>query len=275
MRAADGTELLVRHWPASSTPAWTTALIVHGIAEHSGRYEHVGDRLARLGVEVLGSDLRGFGASGGPRASLDDWAVLHDDLAELLATARAMAPERPVAVYGHSMGGLIVLGYALSDRPQPDAYVLSAPAIDASIPAWQRIGVRALSAVAPGTKLPNRIDGATLSRDPSVGERYIADPLTVHSTTVRFAKLAFAEQARVASELERRGDAAITLPTLVIHGGDDRLVPTASTARLEQLPAVTRRVLPGLRHEVHNEPEGLDVVDEIAAWLRSELAPGA
>jgi alpha-beta hydrolase superfamily lysophospholipase len=269
IRAADGTELLVRHWASQGTPPWATVIIVHGIAEHSGRYEHVGDRLAAAGAEVLGYDLRGFGASGGPRASLDRWSQLHDDLAELLTAARASLPARPVAVYAHSMGGLIALGYALSDQPRPDAFVLSAPAIEASIPAWQRLGVRTLSVIAPRATLPNRIDGAVLSRDPSVGGRYIADPLTVHATTTRFARLAFAEQDRVIAGIDR-----LDVPTLVVHGGDDRLVPTASSERLERLPVVTRRVVPDLRHELHNEPEGLDVVDQIAAWLRSTLAPG-
>jgi alpha-beta hydrolase superfamily lysophospholipase len=270
VRAADGTDLLVRHWASQSTQPWATVFIVHGIAEHSGRYEHVGDRLAAVGAEVVGSDLRGFGASGGPRASLDRWSQLHDDLAELLDAARASAPDCPIAVYAHSMGGLIALGYALSDRPPPDAYVLSAPAIEASIPAWQRLGVRTLSVIAPRATVPNRIDGSVLSRDPSVGERYIADPLTVHATTARFARLAFAEQERVIAALDR-----LDVPTLVVHGGDDRLVPTASSERFERLPVVTRRVVPDLRHEVHNEPEGLEVIDEIAAWLRSKLVSGA
>ena len=269
VRAADGTELLVRHWASQRTPSWATVIIVHGLAEHSGRYEHVGERLAVAGAEVISYDQRGFGASGGPRAYVDDWTVLHRDLGERLAAARSEAGERPVAIYGHSMGALVVLGYALSDRPRPDACVLSAPAIEASIPAWQRIGVRVVAVLSPRSTIPNRIDGSVLSRDPAVGERYIADPLTVHTTTARFARLAFAEQERVIAELDR-----LDVPTLVVHGGDDRLVPTASSERLERLPVVTRRVVPDLRHEVHNEPEGLEIVDEIGAWLRSTLVRG-
>jgi acylglycerol lipase len=151
---------------------------------------------------------------------------------------------------------------------QPDAYVLSAPAIDASIPAWQWVAVRGLGSVAPRAKIGNRIQGAALSRDPSVGGPYNADPLTVHSTTARFALAAFGEQARVSAALHR-----LAVPALVIHGGDDRLVPTASSERLAGLPGVTRGVYPGLRHEVHNEPEGLEIVDDVAVWLRLTLVP--
>ena len=267
--ADDGVELLVRRWPAQSTPAWSTVLIVHGIAEHSGRYEHVGDRFAGAGATVVSYDQRGFGASDGQRAYVETWDRVHDDLEGRLAAARGESGGRPVAIYGHSLGGLISLGYGLTDRPQPDGLVLSAPAIDASIPAWQRVAVRGLGAVAPRAKVGNCIDGAVLSRDPAVGERYIADPLTVHSTTARFALSAFGEQERVRAALDR-----LAVPTLVIHGGDDRLVPTASSERLARLPGVTRRVYPGLRHEVHNEPEGLEVVDDVAAWLRLTLGSG-
>jgi acylglycerol lipase len=267
VHAADGTELLVRHWSPGNEPAWSSVLIVHGLAEHSGRYEHVGDRLAGAGAEVASYDQRGFGASGGPQAYVDDWSQLHEDLEGRLAAARASADGRPVAIYGHSVGGLVTLGYALTDRPQADAYVLSAPAIDGAIPAWQRVVARVLNRVAPRTLVANAFDGSVLSRDPTVGERYIGDPLTLRKTSGRFAVLAFREQERVVASLER-----LDRPTLVVHGGDDRLVPTASSERLAELPVVTRRVLPGLRHEVHNEPEGPDVVDGIATWLRSTLA---
>ena len=267
VHAVDGTELLVRHWPARTTPAWATVVIVHGLAEHSGRYEHVGDRLAEAGVDVASYDQRGWGASGGPRAYVDDWSQLHDDLGERLAAARASAGGRPIAIYGHSVGGLITLGYAVTDRPQPDAYVLGAPAVEGDVPAWQRVLSRGLNVVAPKSLLTNSFGETVLSRDPLVWERYVADPMAFHKTSVRFAVLAFAEQKRVLNSLDR-----LRVPTLVIHGGDDRLVPTASSERLAVLPGVTRRVLPGLRHEVHNEPEGPEVVDGIGDWLRSTLA---
>jgi alpha-beta hydrolase superfamily lysophospholipase len=267
VHAADGTELLARHWPASDPPAWSTVLIVHGLAEHSGRYEHVGSRLVDAGAEVASYDQRGFGASGGPRAYVEDWSQLHDDLEGRLAAARASADGRPVAIYGHSLGALVTLGCALTDRAQADAYVLSAPAIADGLPAWQRVVARVLNGVAPRTLIANAFDGSVLSRDPTVGERYLADPLTFRKTSVRFGRLAFREQDRVVASLDR-----LDRPTLVIHGGDDRLVPTVSSEPLAKLPVVTRRVLPGLRHEVHNEPEGPEVVDDIAAWLRSTLA---
>jgi len=265
--AADGTPILVRHWAPAGEP-WAYAVLVHGIAEHSGRYEHVGDWLAEAGLDVVGYDLRGFGGSGGPRAWVDRWSRHHDDLEERVASARAVAAGRPVVVYGHSLGGLIALGYALSDAPrlQPDALILSAPALDSTVPGWKRILARGIAAVRPRLEMANDFDGGLLSRDRTVGERYLVDPLNHHRTTVGFAVRAFDEQTRVRSALRR-----LTIPTLVFHGEADELVPAEVSAPLAELPSVTRRTYPRLRHETHNEPEGAEVVADAVAWLGSTV----
>ena len=267
----DGTELLVRHWSARGEP-WASILIVHGIAEHSGRYEDVGSWLAAAGLDVHSYDQRGFGASGGRRAWLDRWSRHLDDLEDRLAVVRVMARGRPLVVYGHSLGGLISLGYAVADlpRPLPDALVLSAPAIDATIPVWKRALARVLGAVAPTMTIPNELDGTLLSRDPAVGEQYLADKRNQHATTARLGAEALAEQTRVRAALGR-----LSLPTLVIHGEADRLVPTATSAPLESVAGVTRRTYPNLRHEVHNEPEGREVIGDVIAWLQATVGSSA
>jgi acylglycerol lipase len=265
--ARDGTALRIRHWPVTSGAPWASMLLVHGLAEHSGRYEHVGAQLAAAGIDPFAFDLRGFGASGGVRASVDRWSQLHDDLEERLVAVRSIAPDRPLALYGHSLGGLIVLGYVLDGRSRPDLLVLSAPAIGATVPAWQRALVGSLRRVAPGMQLPNRLEGEVLSRDPAVAAMYFADPLNQHRSTVRFAHAAFAEQRRVAAALDR-----LSIPTLVVHGGADRLVPAVTSEVLEGRPGVVRRVYPDLRHECHNEPEGPQVVNDIIGWVRERAS---
>jgi len=263
----DGTSLLVRHWPVPAGEPWATMLLVHGLAEHSGRYEHVGAQLADAGIDTHAFDQRGFGASGGPRASIDRWSQLHDDLEERIAAARSIAPTRPLILFGHSLGGLISLGYVLDGRSRPDLLVLSAPAIGASVPLWQRLLVGSLRRVAPGLLLSNRLDTEVLSSDPRVRASYIADPLNQHKSTVRFAHAAFGEQRRVAASLDR-----LALPTLVVHGADDRLVPTQTSGVLEGRPGVTRRVYPATRHELHNEPVTRQEVDDIVGWVRDRVS---
>jgi acylglycerol lipase len=269
--AADGTDLLVRHWPVDEAeaggawagPTWGSVLLVHGLGEHSGRYEHVGDQLTGAGLEVHAYDHRGSGGSSGRRGHVDRWEQYHEDLAERLGAVRAAAGSRPVVLYGHSMGGLVVLGYLLSDRPKPDLVVLSSPGLDSTLASWKKTLAPALSRILPKLAVPNGIDGSTLSRDPAVAAKVGADPLAIKASTTRFGAEALAEQARI-----RREYAGLRLPTLVLHGLDDGLVPAQASEILASNPSVERRTYPGLRHELHNEPEGPAIVGEIIDWIR-------
>ena len=173
---ADGTDLLVRRWPARGSASWASVLLIHGLGEHSGRYEHVGDQLAAAGLDVEAFDLRGNGGSGGRRGHVDRWSQFHDDLAERLQAVRGGASGRPVVLYGHSMGGLVVLGYLLTPRPRPDLVVLSSPGLDSTLAGWKKALAPVLGRIAPTLAIPNGIDGTTLSRDPTVAERVAVDP---------------------------------------------------------------------------------------------------
>src|SRR6185503_2267378 len=187
--AADGVDLLVRHWPATGGSAlapWASVLIVHGLAEHSGRYEHVGDQMAAAGLDAWAFDLRGNGGSGGRRGDVDRWSRLHDDLADVLARVRREAGGRPVVLYGHSMGGLIVLGYLIGDRPRPDLVVVTSPGLDSTLAGWKKALAPVLGRIVPTLPIPNGIDGSTLSRDPNVGEKVARDPACVTASTARF-----------------------------------------------------------------------------------------
>lgn len=258
---ADGLALLTRHWGADDP--WAALLLVHGLGEHSGRYEHVGDHLAAAGIETFAYDHRGNGGSDGRRGDIDRWSRYHDDMAERLAAVRAVSAGRPVIVYAHSMGGLIAAGYLLSDHPRPDLMVLSAPGLDSTLARWKIALAPVLGRIVPTLSVPNGVRMETLSRDPEVGRRLLADPLNGRASTARFAAEAIREQQRV-----RAGAKAIGGPTLVIHGLDDGLVPVSASEPFEGAPGVERRTYPGLRHELHNEPEWRTVLDDVIGWIR-------
>jgi acylglycerol lipase len=248
---------VVRSWHPITSPT-ARILLIHGIAEYSGRYEIVGELLAEAGYETHCPDLFGFGESGGRRADIEEWSDYHDQIQGHIEALRA---EVPVVLLGHSMGGLIALGYLLSDRAQPDLAVLSAPAIGGGA-AWQKALAGPLARIAPSLSVPNNLDGSRLSRDPEVAELYFADPLVITSTTTRLGNYMFGAQEEAKASL---GD--LTVPTFVVQGGADRIVSPASTAVLGDLPGVERRLYPKLRHEIFNEPEGPEVVADIVAWL--------
>ncbi|HLY12892.1 MAG TPA: lysophospholipase [Candidatus Limnocylindrales bacterium] len=268
--ARDGETLAVRHWPATSAQSETpraSLLIIPGLGEHGGRYERAAGILASSGLDTWALDLRGFGASGGRRAYVERLDVWLDDVADRLAGLRELG--WPVVLLGHSMGGLVCAAYAESDRPQPDLLVLSAPAIAGNVPAWKQVLARILGNVTPSLAVKNAIDGSILSRDPAVGVDYVADPLNVHTTTARLGAVLLNAQAPTIAAIGR-----IRVPTLVIHGGADHLVPTASSEVFEGRPGVERRLYPGLAHETFNEPEGPQVVADVAAWIEAHLPTG-
>jgi alpha-beta hydrolase superfamily lysophospholipase len=270
IRTRDDLELRTLRWRAAGTPR-AHVLLIHGIAEHAGRHERVAARFALAGIETHAFDLRGFGGSAGRRAYVGRWSEYQDDLEDQLTAVRATARELPVVLYGHSMGGLIALGYVLADpaRPTPDLLVLSAPAIAAVVARWKRDLADVLGRVLPRLEIPNDLPSGGLSRDPQVEVAYRSDPLNVHRTTARLGMELFHEQARVQAALARIG--ALPTPTYVLHGSDDPIVPLSSSASLERRENVTRRVYPGLRHETHNEPEASAVIDDTTGWIEKSL----
>jgi acylglycerol lipase len=266
VRSRDGLELRTYVWPAVGTPR-AHLLLVHGIAEHAGRYGHVGTRLARAGISTHAFDQRGFGRSGGHRAYVDRWSQYHDDVEDRLNDVRSAAGGLPVVLYGHSMGGLIALGYTLADPPRrlPDLLVLSAPAIDAAVPAWKRRLADILGGTVPRFAIANTFPSGGLSADPAVETAYRADPLAVHRTTTRLGVSLFREQDRVKRALA--DGASLPVTTYVLHGADDPIVPEIASRSLEGRANVTRRVYEGLHHETHNEPSRVSVIDDTIAWI--------
>lgn len=239
-------------------------LIVHGIGEHSGRYEHVGSFFADRGIDTLSYDQRGFGQSGGRRAFVKSFDQYLDDVEELLAARRGLGV--PVILLGHSLGGLVVTTYLVSDRPQPDLSVISAPALDADVPAWQRTLAPVLGRLRPKQHIPSEIDAELLSRDVSVQQAYVDDPLVIAGATAGLGNAMFKTMASTSAALDR-----VRVPAYVLHGAEDRLVPPSASEGLGRLPNVTRKLWDGLRHECLNEPEQVEVMEAIQAWIEANL----
>ena len=259
----DGLIQMRRRWqPAGSARA--AVLLLHGIAEHSGRYGHVGDRFAAAGFDTIAVDHRGYGRSGGDRGHCDSWSQFSDDVQDQLFEVRKLG--LPTVLLGHSLGGLMATRYVVDERPQPDLLVLSGPALGAEIPRHLRLAAPILGRLMPLMEIKDEGDPSLLSSDPRVGEAFYADPLRVPNPTARMGHEIMRAISAARDNIER-----VTMPTLVVHGGDDRLVPTEASEIFETLPNVTRIVYPGLRHEVFNEPSGTEIIDEVVAWIDSHL----
>lgn len=262
---AGGVELFTHYWHVENPTA--AVVLVHGIAEHGGRYQHVGRALSQAGFDTRVTDLRGFGASGGDRAFVRSFDAYLDDLEEDVSAAAELGV--PVVLLGHSLGGLIAALYAESNRTAPHLLVLSAPALDAKLPRIQVMLAKTLVRLTPKLKISNPLRGEQLSHDPEVGTRYFADPLVYPKTSVALgvAMMKAMEQAR--DDLER-----ITQPMLVIHGGEDTLVLPEFSEPLAALPGCRRVVFAGFRHESFNEDGGTRAITTVVDWVRSQLPAG-
>lgn len=255
-----GVTELRRRWEAEDP--WASLLIVHGLAEHSGRYRNVGARLAASGIDTHAFDLMGFGASGGTRADIAHWHTYLFQLSDNLA--RLLDRGLPRVVLGHSVGGLLTIDYAMSRHRQPDLVVLNAPAVDAVVPAWKRRASPILAGLVPTLTLANPIDPHQIFVDPATVAGYLADPLLERRTTVRLGAHLLNTMDRVTASVDR-----FTAPCLLTHGADDTLVPPATSVALGRLPNVERRLYPGARHASLQEPAGGMILDDIVAWIRA------
>lgn len=266
-RDRDGVKLLIREWQPATAPR-AAILMAHGLGEHCGRYEHVGGWFADAGFAVRSWDQCGFGASGGVRGHIERWSKQHDDLEDQIVAVQRSVPGVPVIVYGHSLGALITLGYALDPgRPRPDLLVLSAPALADDLARWKHAVAPILGRVAPRLRIPDGITSEMVTRDPARQAARSNDPLMVPAPTTRFGAAAMVEQARVRSVVS-----TLDIPTLVIHGLADVVVPPRASEPLATIPGVVRRTYPGVSHELHNEPEGEAIYRGVIEWVEERLA---
>lgn len=242
-------------------------VISHGLAEHGGRYAHVGERFAAEGFATYVADHRGHGRSAGTRANINRMSELVTDLDTMISTAARRHPDVPVFLFGHSMGGLVALSYATGNPAKLRGLVLSAAALDIA-QGWplERVIASVLSAVAPNAGVL-RIDSADLSRDPEVGRAYDADPLTYRG---KIRSRTGAEMLAAANAVMSRLD-RLTMPLLVMHGTADRITrPTGSQLVADRAGSsdVTLTLYDGWYHELHNEPERDTVLTDVVRWLR-------
>jgi len=266
--SADGTALHAGWWAPQGDPK-ATVVRVHGLGEHFGRNVHVAERLSQAGYAVAMFDLRGHGRSPGGRGHTPFPRTM-EDIAACLAEARRRVPDVPRFLYGHSLGGLLVLTYALRMKPDLAGVVVSSAGLRSPV-LEQRLKMTAakvLGSALPGIAIPSGLDDSGLSRDPAVLEAYRSDPL-VHDK----ASFALGKDGAEAADWALGHAADFTIPLFMLHGSDD---PVAYVRGTEEFAAevpgdVTVEVYEGLLHEPHNEPEKDEVLDDVVAWLDAHV----
>lgn len=245
-------------------------IVVHGYAEHSGRYDEMAMYFARQGFSVHAYDQAGHGRTQGLRGHVDRFDRLLDELARFVEFVAQEDPDLPIILVGHSMGGLVSASTLAFRQPAIDRVVLSGALLElgADTPRWKQWMARLLSPLGGRVGLAAGLDTEGLSRDPEVGRRYLEDPFVKDRMSARFAAGMMGMVDRAASAANR-----IERPMLLLHGGSDPISPmTGSRAFYERLPssvaaASDLRIYPELRHEIFQEPERQQVWQEMLDWL--------
>jgi alpha-beta hydrolase superfamily lysophospholipase len=259
--------IFTQQWLPDNSPRGVVVL-AHGIAEHSGRYEHLARCLTGHGYTLHALDHRGHGQSGGPRVHVDQFDDFVIDLKTYFDQVRAAFPDAPIFLYGHSMGSLISL--LLTFRRQDDLAGLittgTALELAGSSPVSQFLAGMASRLIPMQKLIPLNIDG--ICTDPAVVQRYRDDPL------VCTEKLRIGMVVELVRAAKRCIDQLPTLrlPYLALHGSDDPICRAAAVDLIRATsgsPDTTVKVYEKLYHEIHNEPQQDQVFEDVVHWLEA------
>ncbi len=264
-KSCDDLDLYARAWEPNGVPK-ASIMLVHGLGEHILRYDHVAAALTEAGYAMLGFDLCGHGKSGGPRGHITSYDALMDDIASFFIQVDERYPGLPKFLYGHSLGGNLVLNYALRRKPDLRGVIATGPWLRLAFtpPASQVTLGRLMNGIAPGFTQHSKLNTNGLSHDQAVVSAYDTDPL-VHDKI----------SARLFVEMYETGNWALEhaaefpLPLLLMHGSADPITSAKASQEFAEKAGdkVTLKIWDGLYHEIHNEPEKAEVFKVMLDWL--------
>jgi len=272
-KSFDGLDMFAQGWVPEKDPKAVVCL-VHGVGEHSGRYAHVGAAFAAAGYALLGFDLRGHGKSGGVRGHAPSLDAFFKDIEDFVRAAETRYPSAPRFLYGHSLGGLLSLSYAVTHKVNARGMIVSSPGLATAIQE-QKMKVmlaKVLGSLAPTITLPSGLVTAHISRDPQVVETYVKDPLVHDKITTGFGRAGLQ-----AIDIAFTHAAQLAVPLLLVYCSEDQIAfPRGSEefARLAPKELVTLKRYEGLYHEPHNEPEKAQVLKDYVQWLDAQVRAG-
>jgi alpha-beta hydrolase superfamily lysophospholipase len=270
-KTGDGLEMVSGEWvPAGK--ARGVICLVHGVGEHIGRYKWDGEALTKAGYVLAGFDMRGFGKSQGRRGFTPSLEAYFDDIDAFLAQTANRHPGLPLFLYGHSMGGILVLAYPPVRHPAIAGVIATAPGLKTSLE-QQKMKLfltKVFGKVYPTLSLQSGLDVAEICRDPQVVEAYLNDPL-VHTIVSAGWGLSMLK----AIALTNQYGPQFPLPLLLMHGTGDKIAyPSGSECYAETAPKdkLTYKKWEGFKHELHTDPERAQVFKFMVDWLDGHLA---
>ena len=264
-KSKDKSELFAHAFPSEDPPKAIICMI-HGHGEHIERYEHLAHALNDAGYAMIGFDHRGHGQSAGVRGYIPSYETLLDDIEAFIAEASAYYPNTPYFFYGHSMGGNLVLNYALRRKTACKGIISTSPWLKLAFepPAIQVFLGKMMNKIYPAFIQTSGLETTDISRDPEVVRAYEEDPL-VHDKISASLFVGMYESGLWA--LEHASE--FPLPLFLVHGSADKITSAEASREFAEKAGekVTLKIWDGFYHETHNEPEKEDVFKELIAWL--------
>ena len=266
-QSQDGLAIFAQGWEPEAREIKAVVCLVHGLGEHSSRYAHVAEAFCRAGIALFTADTRGHGRSGGIRGHFPSIEAVMKDIDLLLAQARQRYPGLPMVLYGHSLGGVLVLQYALNRKPALQGVVATSPGLRTALEKqplkiW---AAKVLGTLAPKVTLPSGLDVNAISHDPLVIENYKNDPLNHDKVSLGFGKIMLGVTRQTLAHA-----ADFPLRLLLIHGKADAIAYASGSMEFAAaIPDKARLLLvdDGF-HELHNEPGKEEMIGKMVEWVR-------
>jgi acylglycerol lipase len=268
---SDGQTIFAQGWEPDVLSPKAVVCLVHGIGEHSLRYQHVAKAFINAGYAMSGFDLRGHGRSEGQRGHFPSGQAIVQDIDRFLEQARIRYPGIPQLLYGHSLGGILVLYYGLKRKPGVKGILATSPGLHTALekqPA-KIFAAKLLGAIMPGVSLPTGLDVNAISQDEIVVAAYKNDPLVHDKMSLGFGKIMLGIIKWTFNHAKE-----FPLPLLLIHGKSDSIAfPSSSTEIAALVEENCKLVLwENGFHELHNEPFKSEVFKTMISWMDGLLS---
>jgi len=269
-KSSDGTDIYAQSWEPDDQSPKAIVCLVHGLGEHSSRYTHVAEAFCNEGYVFFSADLPGHGRSGGRRGHISTIESFLKAIDKLLEEAKNRYPGMPLILYGHSLGGILVLHYELKRKPEIKGIIATSSGLRTALEAQPAkiLVAKILGAILPQVSLPSGLNVKAVSRDKNVVEAYVKDPLVHDKVSLGFGKIMLAT-----AQWTLQHSAEFTLPLLLMHGKADNIAfPSGSIDFAKPLKEKCKLILfDDAYHELHNEPEKAEVFKTKIKWINSLL----
>lgn len=264
IESVDKTRIYFRYWHVEKPQVYI--IIVHGLGDHSGRYNELAQFFNSKGICVCGFDLRGHGNSEGRRGHVSSYSQYFKDIDTVLLHQKKYFPKAHFILYGHGLGGNIALSYYFEEKNDFDAIIITSPWFKLANPFSNRILpiIDVLRHIAPILSFNNRLSAKYLSRNNSVEMDYLKDPLVHNKISVKLFYLS----SLVGKNISALGY-RINVPLLLMHGTGDNITSCKASANFARNTGIytTYKEWEGAFHELHNETNKEEVFEFIINWM--------